>query len=185
VGADRSPWKALLVRWSLENRTEARRGQGEEAGGAKRVHHWNSTPVFLALHGGPGEIILQNSSTMYTGPGVAAPLFIVLILIGIGIFLPAISETTQAGQAVAPQDTTADFTAVDNQAASSEIIIPDTGGGGGIGGESLLYTVEQGDTLGELAITYNTSVEAILSENPEITDPDWIYTGQLIRIPGN
>lgn len=44
------------------------------------------------------------------------------------------------------------------------------------------YTVEEGDTLGEIAANTGTSVEAIVSAN-SIKNPDMIYVGQKIRIP--
>ncbi len=45
------------------------------------------------------------------------------------------------------------------------------------------YIVLPGDTLESIADLCGTSVEAILEINPEVTDPDNLYTGQIIRIP--
>ncbi|SDG99679.1 LysM peptidoglycan-binding domain-containing protein [Desulfosporosinus hippei] len=45
------------------------------------------------------------------------------------------------------------------------------------------YIVQAGDTLFKIAQTYNTSVEAILAINPQITNPNLIYPGQIILIP--
>ena len=46
------------------------------------------------------------------------------------------------------------------------------------------YTVQRGDTLASLALTYGTSVDAILAANPgAITDPNRIYAGWEIWIP--
>jgi LysM repeat protein len=50
---------------------------------------------------------------------------------------------------------------------------------------TIAYTVQPGDTLSVLAQTYNTSVAAILALNPQITDPNLIYSGQVILIPEN
>lgn len=47
--------------------------------------------------------------------------------------------------------------------------------------DTLLVTA--GDTLRRIAETCNTSVAALLAANPEITDPDTIYVGQLLQIP--
>ena len=44
------------------------------------------------------------------------------------------------------------------------------------------YIVQEGDTLGEIAANYGTSIEALLQLNPSINDPDLIYVGQKIRI---
>jgi LysM repeat protein len=44
------------------------------------------------------------------------------------------------------------------------------------------YTIKSGDTLYKLAITYNTTVEAIMKVNPGI-DPNNLQIGQVICIP--
>lgn len=44
------------------------------------------------------------------------------------------------------------------------------------------YIVQEGDTLGEIAANYGTSIEALLQLNPSINNPDLIYVGQKIRI---
>jgi LysM repeat protein len=49
----------------------------------------------------------------------------------------------------------------------------------------IFYTIMTGDTLWSLAQHYNTSVEEIMFNNPQITDPDEIYVGQTIVIPAN
>src|SRR4030067_539078 len=45
------------------------------------------------------------------------------------------------------------------------------------------YTVAEGDTLSEIAATFDVSVE-LLAEVNGIEDPDFILVGQVIRIPG-
>ena len=45
------------------------------------------------------------------------------------------------------------------------------------------YIVLPGDTIEEIAELCGTTVDAILKINPEITDPDNLYPGQIIRIP--
>ncbi|HZJ98870.1 MAG TPA: LysM peptidoglycan-binding domain-containing protein [Tissierellaceae bacterium] len=47
---------------------------------------------------------------------------------------------------------------------------------------SFAYTIRQGDTLWQLARTYNTTVEAIMALNPGI-DPNNLQIGQVICIP--
>ncbi len=44
------------------------------------------------------------------------------------------------------------------------------------------YTIKPGDTIYKLAITYNTTVEAIIAANPGI-NPDNLQIGQVICIP--
>jgi LysM repeat protein len=45
------------------------------------------------------------------------------------------------------------------------------------------YTVAAGDTLNEIAAKFGVTVAAILAVNPQITDPDVIRVGQVIKIP--
>jgi len=46
------------------------------------------------------------------------------------------------------------------------------------------YTIQQGDTLSALAAQYGTTVEELMKANPNITDPNKIYTGNELNIPG-
>jgi LysM repeat protein len=57
--------------------------------------------------------------------------------------------------------------------------IPDEGGIPVTG----TYVVQAGDTLSEIAQRYNTSIAAIVALNPQISDPDLIYVGQVIALP--
>lgn len=45
------------------------------------------------------------------------------------------------------------------------------------------YTVQAGDTLSKIAAAKGTTVAMILAENPQITNPDVIRVGQVIKIP--
>lgn len=45
------------------------------------------------------------------------------------------------------------------------------------------YTVRPGESLYIIATRFNVSVQSILNVNPEITNPNAIYTGQVINIP--
>ena len=44
------------------------------------------------------------------------------------------------------------------------------------------YTIQEGDTLGEIAADFGTSIEAILALNPSIKNPDVIFAGVRIRV---
>jgi LysM repeat protein len=46
-----------------------------------------------------------------------------------------------------------------------------------------LYYAQSGDTLRKIAAKFNTTVDAILKVNPQITNPNLIYVGQSIFIP--
>lgn len=43
--------------------------------------------------------------------------------------------------------------------------------------------IKWGDTLSELAVTHGVSVDALMRANPQITDPDLIYAGEMLTIP--
>jgi LysM repeat protein len=46
-----------------------------------------------------------------------------------------------------------------------------------------IYYAQSGDTLRKIAARFNTSVDAILKVNPQITNPNLIFVGQGIAIP--
>ena len=46
-----------------------------------------------------------------------------------------------------------------------------------------IYTVQRGDTLRKIADRLNTTVDAILKANPQISNPNLIYAGQVINLP--
>ncbi len=46
------------------------------------------------------------------------------------------------------------------------------------------YVAQPGDTLGRIAADHGTTVAALVAANPDIADPDMIYVGQIITIPG-
>lgn len=64
-----------------------------------------------------------------------------------------------------------------------EICIPSAGGGGVSCSNGVLYTVMSGDTLFEIARRNNLPLSALIAANPQITDPDRIFPGQVICIP--
>jgi peptidoglycan endopeptidase LytE len=45
------------------------------------------------------------------------------------------------------------------------------------------YTVRRGDTLRIIAARFNTTVDAILKVNPQISNANLIYAGQVINLP--
>lgn len=46
-----------------------------------------------------------------------------------------------------------------------------------------LYIVQPGETLMSIAVRFNIPVGALLQVNPQITDPNLIFPGQIIAIP--
>ena len=49
--------------------------------------------------------------------------------------------------------------------------------------KNIAQPIAQGDTLSQIAQTNNTSVEALMAANPQITDPNMIIAGESINIP--
>lgn len=47
------------------------------------------------------------------------------------------------------------------------------------------YVIKKGDTLTDLAIAYNTTINKIMKLNPSITNPSKINAGQKIKLPDN
>ncbi len=55
------------------------------------------------------------------------------------------------------------------------VVIPDTG--------RRVYTVEEGDTLSEIAVHFGTTVDELMSVNSQIEDTRLIYPGERLTIP--
>ena len=45
------------------------------------------------------------------------------------------------------------------------------------------YTVRPGDTLSGIAERFGVSLDALIAANPQISDPDRIFPGEVITIP--
>lgn len=60
---------------------------------------------------------------------------------------------------------------------------PNTGDGTGTITPTRTHTVKQGDTIGSIAQKYGVTVDAIKAINPQITNPNLIFVGQVIVIP--
>ena len=44
------------------------------------------------------------------------------------------------------------------------------------------YTIQLGDSLHSIAMTYGTTISNLLSLNPQISNPDEIYPGESITV---
>ena len=49
---------------------------------------------------------------------------------------------------------------------------------------ALTHTVVRGDTMWKLAVRYKVGTSEIIAANPQIADPNLIYPGQKLTIPG-
>lgn len=47
----------------------------------------------------------------------------------------------------------------------------------------LTHTVQKGDTMWKLAVQYQVGASEIIAANPQISNPDLIYPGQVLNIP--
>jgi lysozyme len=45
------------------------------------------------------------------------------------------------------------------------------------------YTVKAGDTMSGIASKFGVSLDALLKANPQVTNPNVIYAGQVLRVP--
>jgi LysM repeat protein len=61
--------------------------------------------------------------------------------------------------------------------------IPDQGGGTPPPPPFFTYVVRPGDTLNEIAFRFGTTLQALLTLNPQIRDPRLIYPGSLLTVP--
>ncbi|MCD9028468.1 LysM peptidoglycan-binding domain-containing protein [Luteimonas sp. BDR2-5] len=58
------------------------------------------------------------------------------------------------------------------------------GGSGGSGGGARSHTVQSGESLSAIASRYGVSVGQITAANPQVRNPDMIYPGDRLSIPG-
>ena len=50
-------------------------------------------------------------------------------------------------------------------------------------GSTFDYVIQKGETLSSIARKFNVTVAAILAVNPQITNPNIVFTGQTIKVP--
>jgi hypothetical protein len=48
----------------------------------------------------------------------------------------------------------------------------------------LAITIQPGDTMSGIAAAHNVSLSALEAANPQVTDPDLIYAGTRLNVPG-
>jgi LysM repeat protein len=132
-----------------------------------------NTPIAIQLHT-PGYTQVgttQNTSTNANGQAT--------------VFMNIPSSVNESNETWLAQVTTTSGTSL--TASSNEFVVTEAGEQVtpivAQPGEIINYVVQPGDNLSTLAVTYDTTVNAILALNPQITNPNLIYSGQVIRIP--
>jgi spore coat assembly protein SafA len=63
------------------------------------------------------------------------------------------------------------------------LCVPTGGPGPGMCPQGQMYRVQAGDTMFEIARRNNISLTALIAANPQISNPDLIFPGQLLCIP--
>jgi LysM repeat protein len=133
------------------------------------------------------EVLLLESHPSGGGNFVGV-LFIIMLFIGLGI---AASSTVDVPSA-----------AVIVPTAQPVVILPETGlaqpgelqapvFSGTVGTDLTAGTtlqdcvVQSGDTLGIIAARHGITLQELLAVNPQVTDPNRIYPGQVLRLPHN
>ena len=51
--------------------------------------------------------------------------------------------------------------------------------------EELTHTVARGDTMWKIAVRYQVGLSELIGANPQIGDPNLIYPGQVLQLPGS
>lgn len=104
---------------------------------------------------------------------------VVALIAGLSLLLLSLAgRRSNGGQpAISPVPTEASPTATSEAGATFVPSSPTPSPG------PLLYTVEAGDTLASIAAMYGVAIEELVAAN-QLADPDLIYPGQTLIIPG-
>lgn len=107
--------------------------------------------------------------------GFAAVLiFVVLLVLFIAGVTTTVESTPGATPLAAPPGT-------GNLVVAAPVVMPTNTPVAVTAGTT--YTIQAGDWLSDIARRYNTTVPAILTANPQITDSDAIQPGETIVLP--
>ena len=95
--------------------------------------------------------------------------------------LYALANSTPPADGVVVQPQAGDL----EEVKADNVVIPPpvTPAGKPVPAPSLTYTIQAGDTIFGLARKFNTTQEAILAANPQITNPNLIHIGDILNIP--
>jgi LysM repeat protein len=128
-----------------------------------------NTPVKIGLHKLNHSLIESTTNTTTSANGTAT----------VTVRIPTGSNVNNNLIWVAQVSTTSgrSLSVTSNEFEVSTTTSPVT-----VNGE-VTYVVQSGDRLARIAQDYGTSVNAILALNPQITDPDLIYPGEVLQIP--
>jgi len=105
-----------------------------------------------------------------------------LLLFGLAITLRLTQEQNVRPAQSSLPTVRARATAIHATALPAVVPVPAVPPGPTAAAETLAYSVRQGDLLSDLALHFNTSVDAIAALNPQI-NPDSLVIGDVLRIP--
>jgi len=122
-------------------------------------------PSLVATPGGAGA----SEVTIFAAPGVATPVVVTPVVTPF-VVTPAESNTI----IIVPPASQPGLNVANSE--PSVIVVSEPS-------DVVVYTVQPGDWLSDIANRHNTTVPAILAANPQITNPDLVRPGETILIP--
>ncbi len=105
------------------------------------------------------------------------------LLVALIVLALACGEEETAGTAGAQGLTDPDTVATSTPWATPPAVVYVEGGPGAVGPGAGTYTIQAGDTLFDIALRFEVSVEELMEAN-DITDPASLSIGQTLVIPG-
>lgn len=109
-----------------------------------------------------------------------------LTAVDLNFYRGTLAELYELAGAVMPEDGTVDIPRIDvlEKVNEGEIVIPPVDEPVSPSQATVIqHMIESGDTLFAVAMKHNTTVDAILALNPQITNPNLILIGQTLNIP--
>jgi len=103
--------------------------------------------------------------------------FLLAVTIAVLLVKSGLDESEPATTAAAPTTTSRTTT----QQTTTKLVLTTTAAGTTSVADAQYYVIESGDTLGGIAESYDTTVEQLLTLNPDL-DPSALQPGARIRV---
>jgi LysM repeat protein len=104
--------------------------------------------------------------------------FLLAVTIAVLLIKAGLDDSGSATTTVASPTTTARTT---TQATTTKLVLTGTAGTATAPADAQYYVIQSGDTLGGIAANHDTSVEQLLTLNPDL-DPNALQPGARIRV---